>query len=94
MSDQTDRLIMQVTEPWNFGSEPVRLSVKERASPNRWTVSVTSGWSPAGEAVLAARYEGQTLLPLEDGEEVIASLTAVHDPPSALIGAVRADPTS
>jgi hypothetical protein len=59
MSDQTDRLIMQVAEPWNFGSEPVRLSVKERASPNRWTVSVTSGWSPASEAVLAARYEGE-----------------------------------
>lgn len=91
MSDPTDRLIMEVSEPWDFGSSPVQLHVKERSSDERWTVAILSGWSGVSEAVLAARYQGQTLLPLRDGQPVIVNLTAGAD---MLIGTVRTVPSA
>lgn len=86
MTDPTDRLAMEVSEPWDFGSGPVRLLVKERSSDERWIVSILSGWSGVSDAVLAARHQGQTLLPLRDGQPVVVNLTAGGD---MVIGTVR-----
>jgi hypothetical protein len=88
MTDPTDLLTMEVSEPWNFSSGPVRLQTKERSSDERWTVAILSGWSGVRKAVLAARYQGQTLLPLRDGRPVVVNLTAGGD---MLIGTVRTD---
>jgi len=92
MSEQLDRLVMEVSEPWGFSGGPVRLRVLERTSANRWKVAVVSGWSQAREAVLVARYDGKTLLPLQDGWKVVANLTATdRGSPAGLSGTVRAD---
>lgn len=86
MADHSDRLTMEAAEPWDFGSDPVRLQVKERPSDERWTVAVVSGWPGASEAVLAARHHEHTLLPLRDGQSVVVNLTSGGE---MLIGTVR-----
>jgi hypothetical protein len=93
MPDAAERLIMQVAEPWDFADGPVHLAVQERTSPDHWIVTVLSGWPDASEAVLAARYEGETLLLVFEGREVVANLTSTDRPaPLALSGTVRAEP--
>jgi len=90
MTDPSDRLTMQVAEPWDFGNNPVRLQVKERLSDERWTVEVVAGWPGVSEAVLAARHHGHNLLPLRDGESVVVNLTSGVD---MLIGTVQNNTT-
>jgi hypothetical protein len=83
------RLQMIVSEPWDFGSGPVEMSVLDAADETRWIVEIQEGWPMAVDATLSCRYEGQTLADLQRGERVIANLSAKLDGHSrGLIGAV------
>lgn len=84
------RLQMIVSEPWDFGSGPIEMSVVEAADDTQWLVDIIDGWPKAVDAVLSSRYEGRTLASLQRGEEVLANLSAKLDGRSkGLIGTVR-----
>lgn len=52
-------LQMTVSEPWDFGSGPVEMSVVDAADETRWPVEVREGWSRAVDAILSCRHEGE-----------------------------------
>ena len=81
---------MIVSEPWQFGSGPVTMSVADAATEDRWLVQIERGWPGAADAVLSCRYEGQNFAPLHSGGKVIANLSArVNGRSEGLIGAVH-----
>jgi hypothetical protein len=84
------RLQMIVSEPWDFGSGPIEMSVTDAVDDTQWLVDIIKGWPNVVDAVLSSRYEGRTLFNLQRGEEVIANLSAKLDGRSrGLIGTVR-----
>jgi len=83
-------LQMTVSEPWDFGSGPVEMSVVDAADETRWSVDIREGWPKAFDAVLSCRYEGETFVGLQRGDQVSANLSAKVDGQSrGLIGTVR-----
>jgi hypothetical protein len=83
------RLQMIVSEPWDFGSGTVEMTVLDAADKAHWIVEIQDCWPTAIGAVLSCRYEGQTLADLLDGGGVIANLSAKLDGRSeGLIGTV------
>jgi hypothetical protein len=90
MHMRRSRLRMIVSEPWDFGSGPVEMSVINAAADCHWLVEISDGWPGATNGALRCRYEGQTLASLQQGEEVVANLSARLDGQSrGLIGTVR-----
>ena len=54
------------------------MEVLEMLGDDRWLVSVLEGWPTAseiGQATLQARYEGETLVPVLQGEQVVGNLS-------------------
>jgi len=83
-------LQMTVSEPWDFGSSPIEMSVVGAADESHWFVHILDGWPAASEAVLSCRYQDQTFVGLDQGEQVVANLSAKLDGQSrGLIGTVR-----
>lgn len=70
------RLQMTVSEPWDFGSGPVEMSVVDAADETHWSVDIQEGWPLAVDAILSCRYVGQTFDGLQCGEHVVANLSA------------------
>jgi hypothetical protein len=90
MSAPPLRLQMTVSEPWDFGSGPVEMSVVDAADETHWSVDIQEGWPMAVDAILSCRYEGQTFVGLQFGEQVAANLSAkVGGQSRGLIGTVR-----
>jgi hypothetical protein len=84
------RLEMLVSEPWDFGSGPVQMSVVDSHNETHWSVDISDGWPMAVDASLSCRYEGQSLAGLRRGEQVTANLSAkVNGQARGLIGTVR-----
>lgn len=84
------RLQMTVSEPWDFGSGPVEMSVVDAADEARWSVETQGGWPTAVDAMLSCRYEGQTFVGLQYGEQIVANLSAkVGGQSRGLVGTVR-----
>jgi hypothetical protein len=81
---------MTVSEPWDFGSGSVEMSVLDAADETHWSVDIEEGSPKAVDAVLSCRYEGQTFVGLQRGEQVTANLSAKVDGQArGLIGTVR-----
>jgi len=90
MDEPPLRLQMTVSEPWDFGSGPVEMSVVDAAEETRWSVDIEEGWPTAADAILSCRYEGQTFVGLQRGEQISANLSAkVGGELRGLVGTVR-----
>jgi hypothetical protein len=66
------------------------MSVVDAADETHWSVDIQEGWPMAVDAILSCRYEGQTFVGLQFGEQVAANLSAkVGGQSRGLIGTVR-----